>query len=154
MKKKKTFKKTIAGTVVALILFGTGAYAATQLLNWTGSDIMVQAGIFIEQVTNKLIKSEGEKDQAITDKDQLEDQIRDLENEIGRLEQELQGKEEGWTQKDQEIIDLKNEIISKQNDIDHLTRELQRANDAANEIKNKLDNANSKLNEKGINIWN
>lgn len=154
MKNKKPFKKIVVGTALGVMLFGTGVYATTMLLNWTGSDIMVQAGIFIDQVTNKLIKSEEEKNKALTDQKELENQIKDLEDEIKQLEEEIQGKEDGWAEKDQQIIDLRNEIISKQNDIDHLTRELQRANDAADEIKNKLDNANSKLKEKEINIWN
>lgn len=171
MNKKKTKKKVVkiaSLAILGVMLFSTGVLAASKLLNWTGNQTMVDAGIFIEQVTNKLIKSEGEKKQAISDKDaansekeiieneknQLEEEIKKLEEEIEKLKEEVANKEEGWTEKDQQIIDLNNQLIEKQNDVDHLTRELQRANEAAEVIQVKLDVAKNKLDENEINIWN
>ena len=164
--KKRTASKVAAGAIVGVLLFGTGAYAASVLLNWTGSDTMVQTGIFLDQVTSKLIKSEGEKNQAIIDKDtissekaELEKEIEDLKEQIKDLEDEIANGdsntgEDGWTEKDQQIVDLNNQLIEKQNDVAHLTRELQRANEAAEAIQTKLDNAKSRLEAEGINIWN
>lgn len=165
-KKKSKKAKIVAGVVVGSLLISSCAFAATVLLNWTGEQTMVQTGIFIEQVTNKLIKTNTEKNQAVLDKDaitaektELEKEIEDLKEQIKDLEANNPGNnpgnnpDEGWTDKDQQIVDLNNQLIEKQNEVDHLTRELQRANDAAIVIQGKLDTANSKLTEAGINIW-
>ena len=164
--KKRTATKVAAVAIAGVLLFGTGAYAATKLLNWTGNQTMVETGIFLDQVTNKLIKSEGEKNQAIADKDSITSEKTELEKEIENLKEQIKDLEDeiangNWNEKDQEIVDLKNqliekenELISKQNDIEHLTRELQRANEAADVIQGKLDNAKSRLESEGINIWN
>lgn len=146
MKKKKTFK-AVALALVATLLFGTGIAFAANFLNWTGSDTMTKTGIFIDQITNKVIKVEEQKAD-------LEKEKAELEKEVEELKKELEDKgDEGWTEKDDIIVDLNNQIIEKQNEIEHLKRELTRANDAANVIQNKLDDAYKKLEEKGINIW-
>ena len=162
--KKKKITKVAGLSVAGVLLFGTGVYAATALLNWTGAETMTETGIFLDQVTNKLIKSENEKNQAVVDKDaianektELEKEIEDLKEQIKDLEDQIAnggGSDEGWTEKDQQIVDLNNQLIEKQNEVDHLTRELQRANDAANVIQEKLDNAKSRLESENINIWN
>lgn len=174
--KKKITARAAILAVVGTIMFGSGvAFAATALLNWNGTDDMTKAGIYIDQVTNKVIKLEGEKDtvsssnkelqkeneQLGKDKVNLEKEITKLEKEIEKLRQEVASKDEGWTQKDQQIVELNNRIIElnnqlilKENDIEHLTRELQRANEAAQTVGSKVDAAYDKLNEAGINIWN
>lgn len=156
-KKKRTATKVASGAIIGVMLFGTGVFAATQLLNWTGGQTMSETGTFLDQITNKLIKSEKEKNDAIADKGQLEDQIKDLEDQIANGG----GNNGDWTEKDQEIIDLNNqliqkdnELIAKQNDIERLTEELQKANSAATVIQTKLDDAKSRLDAEGINIWN
>ena len=156
-KVRKTTIKVLAISISGLLLFGSGAYAVTQLLNWTGDQTMVSVGIFIDQVTKKLVKNE-------TDKIELEKEIEDLKQQIKDLEDEINNSndsDEGWTEKDQQIIDLnnqliekENQLISKQNDVEHLTRELQRANSTAITIQEKLDNSNAVLEQNGINIWN
>lgn len=161
-KKKSTKVATLA--VASVLLFGTGVYAATSLLNWTGAETMTETGIFLDQITNKLIKSEGEKNQAVIDKDTITNQKTELEKEIEGLKEQIKnledqiasngGSDKGWTEKDQQIVDLNNQLIEKQNEVDHLTRELQRANNAADVIQEKLDNAKSRLESENINIWN
>lgn len=161
---KKKSAKIAALAIAGVLLFGTGVYAATALLNWTGAQTMVETGIFLDQVTNKLIKSENEKNQAIIENDtiinqkvELEKEIEDLKEQIKDLEDQIAnngGSDEGWTEKDQQIVDLNNQLIEKQNQVDHLTRELQKANDAATVIQEKLDDAKSRLESKNINIWN
>lgn len=156
-KVRKITIKVLAVSISGLLLFGSGAYAVTQLLNWTGDQTMVSAGIFIDQVTKKLVKNE-------TNKVELEKEIEDLKQQIKDLEDEINNSndsDEGWTEKDQQIIDLnnqliekENQLISKQNDVEHLTRELQRANSTAITIQEKLDNSNAVLEQNGINIWN
>lgn len=156
-KARKTTIKVLAVSISGLLLFGSGIYAATQLLNWTGDQTMVSVGIFIDQVTKKLVKNE-------TNKVELEKEIEDLKQQIKDLEDEINNSndsDEGWTEKDQQIIDLnnqliekENQLISKQNDVEHLTRELQRANSTAITIQEKLDNSNAVLEQNGINIWN
>ena len=156
-KVRKTTIKVLAVSISGLLLFGSGIYAATQLLNWTGDQTMVSVGIFIDQVTKKLVKNE-------TNKVELEKEIEDLKQQIKDLEDEINNSndsDEGWTEKDQQIIDLnnqliekENQLISKQNDVEHLTRELQRANSTAITIQEKLDNSNAVLEQNGINIWN
>ena len=156
-KVRKTTIKVLAVSISGLLLFGSGAYAVTQLLNWTGDQTMVSVGIFIDQVTKKLVKNE-------TNKVELEKEIEDLKQQIKDLEDEINNSndsDEGWTEKDQQIIDLnnqliekENQLISKQNDVEHLTRELQRANSTAITIQEKLDNSNAVLEQNGINIWN
>ena len=156
-KVRKTAIKVLAVSISGLLLFGSGAYAVTQLLNWTGDQTMVSVGIFIDQVTKKLVKNETDKNQITIEKIELEKEIKDLEDEINNSNDS----DEGWTEKDQQIIDLnnqliekENQLISKQNDVEHLTRELQRANSTAITIQEKLDNSNAVLEQNGINIWN
>ena len=163
-KVRKTTIKVLAVSISGLLLFGSGAYAATQLLNWTGDQTMVSVGIFIDQVTKKLVKNETDKNQITIEKIELEKEIEDLKQQIKDLEDEINNSndsDEGWTEKDQQIIDLnnqliekENQLISKQNDAEHLTRELQRANSTAITIQEKLDNSNAVLEQNGINIWN
>lgn len=161
---RKTTIKVLAVSISGLLLFGSGAYAATKLLNWTGDQTMVSVGIFIDQVTKKLVKNETDKNQITIEKIELEKEIEDLKQQIKDLEDEINNSndsDEGWTEKDQQIIDLnnqliekENQLISKQNDVEHLTRELQRANSTAITIQEKLDNSNAVLEQNGINIWN
>ena len=161
---RKTTIKVLAVSISGLLLFGSGAYAATKLLNWTGDQTMVSVGIFIDQVTKKLVKNETDKNQITIEKTELEKEIEDLKQQIKDLEDEINNSndsDEGWTEKDQQIIDLnnqliekENQLISKQNDVEHLTRELQRANSTAITIQEKLDNSNAVLEQNGINIWN
>ena len=163
-KARKTTIKVLAVSISGLLLFGSGIYAATQLLNWTGDQTMVSVGIFIDQVTKKLVKNETDKNQITIEKIELEKEIEDLKQQIKDLEDEINNSndsDEGWTEKDQQIIDLnnqliekENQLISKQNDVEHLTRELQRANSTAITIQEKLDNSNAVLEQNGINIWN
>ena len=163
-KARKTIIKVLAVSISGLLLFGSGAYAATKLLNWTGDQTMVSVGIFIDQVTKKLVKNETDKNQITIEKIELEKEIEDLKQQIKDLEDEINNSndsDEGWTEKDQQIIDLnnqliekENQLISKQNDVEHLTRELQRANSTAITIQEKLDNSNAVLEQNGINIWN
>lgn len=163
-KVRKTTIKVLAVSISGLLLFGSGAYAATKLLNWTGDQTMVSVGIFIDQVTKKLVKNETDKNQITIEKIELEKEIEDLKQQIKDLEDEINNSndsDEGWTEKDQQIIDLnnqliekENQLISKQNDVEHLTRELQRANSTAITIQEKLDNSNAVLEQNGINIWN
>lgn len=163
-KVRKTTIKVLAVSISGLLLFGSGIYAATQLLNWTGDQTMVSVGIFIDQVTKKLVKNETDKNQITIEKTELEKEIEDLKQQIKDLEDEINNSndsDEGWTEKDQQIIDLnnqliekENQLISKQNDVEHLTRELQRANNTAITIQEKLDNSNAVLEQNGINIWN
>ena len=163
-KVRKTTIKVLAVSISGLLLFGSGIYAATQLLNWTGDQTMVSVGIFIDQVTKKLVKNETDKNQITIEKTELEKEIEDLEQQTKDLEDEIinsNDSDEGWTEKDQQIIDLnnqliekENQLISKQNDVEHLTRELQRANSTAITIQEKLDNSNAVLEQNGINIWN
>ena len=163
-KVRKTTIKVLAVSISGLLLFGSGIYAATQLLNWTGDQTMVSVGIFIDQVTKKLVKNETDKNQITIEKTELEKEIEDLKQQIKDLEDEINNSndsDEGWTEKDQQIIDLnnqliekENQLISKQNDVEHLTRELQRANSTAITIQEKLDNSNAVLEQNGINIWN
>ena len=170
-KARKTTIKVLAVSISGLLLFGSGAYAATKLLNWTGDQTMVSVGIFIDQVTKKLVKNETDKNQITIEKIELEKEIEDLKQQIKDLEDEINNSndsDEGWTEKDQQIIDLnnqliekqnqliekENQLISKQNDVEHLTRELQRANSTAITIQEKLDNSNAVLEQNGINIWN
>lgn len=163
-KVRKTTIKVLAVSISGLLLFGSGIYAATQLLNWTGDQTMVSVGIFIDQVTKKLVKNETDKNQITIEKIELEKEIEDLKQQIKDLEDEINNSndsDEGWTEKDQQIIDLnnqliekENQLISKQNDVEHLTRELQRANSTAITIQEKLDNSNAVLEQNGINIWN
>ena len=163
-KVRKTTIKVLAVSISGLLLFGSGAYAATKLLNWTGDQTMVSVGIFIDQVTKKLVKNETDKNQITIEKTELEKEIEDLKQQIKDLEDEINNSndsDEGWTEKDQQIIDLnnqliekENQLISKQNDVEHLTRELQRANSTAITIQEKLDNSNAVLEQNGINIWN
>lgn len=163
-KVRKTTIKVLAVSISGLLLLGSGAYAATKLLNWTGDQTMVSVGIFIDQVTKKLVKNETDKNQITIEKIELEKEIEDLKQQIKDLEDEINNSndsDEGWTEKDQQIIDLnnqliekENQLISKQNDVEHLTRELQRANSTAITIQEKLDNSNAVLEQNGINIWN
>ena len=163
-KVRKTTIKVLAVSISGLLLFGSGIYAATQLLNWTGDQTMVSVGIFIDQVTKKLVKNETDKNQITIEKKEKKKEIEDLKQQIKDLEDEINNSndsDEGWTEKDQQIIDLnnqliekENQLISKQNDVEHLTRELQRANSTAITIQEKLDNSNAVLEQNGINIWN
>lgn len=149
-KRSKRLIKVSAVVLVSTIMFCSGvAYAATALLNWTGRSAMTNAGLYIEQSAEKIIKQSKLNDTLTKEK-------AELEKEIERLTQELEDAraEEGWTEKDQQIVDLKNEIISKQNEVNHLTQQLEMANTAADEIQEKIDRANEKLEAAGINIWN
>lgn len=168
-KSRKKLLKTSVLVVAGAIVFGSGvAFASSVLLNWTGGDAMIRAGIYIDQATQKLIKTSGEKDNLAQEKAELETEIEDLNKEVEDLNREINdlkdqvsNKDEGWTEKDQQIIDLNNQIINKnneiaqkQNDIEHLTRQLEAANAAAAEINRKVENAENLLTQNDINIWN
>ena len=84
-KVRKTAIKVLAVSISGLLLFGSGAYAVTQLLNWTGDQTMVSVGIFIDQVTKKLVKNETDKNQITIEKIELEKEIEDLKQQIKDL---------------------------------------------------------------------
>lgn len=208
-KKSKKLLKVGAFALAGTMFFGGGtALAASALLNWTGSDSMKNAGIYIDQVTDKVIAVEGEKNTLTTtnkelqkqneqlskDKTNLNKEITKLEKEIEKLRAEVDKKQEGSQKKEQQIAelnkqvdelnkqiadinkqiadhnrqiddlnrqiddlneqidDLNKQIVTKQSDVDYLTEELKKANEAAKTIDGKLNAAYDKLEKAGIDI--
>ncbi|SET05516.1 hypothetical protein [[Clostridium] polysaccharolyticum] len=145
----KRMIKTGAVVLSATVIFSLGVvYAAHSFLNWTGNSAMVNAGIYIEQTADKIIRITNQNKALTKEKAELERELESLRQQLEEARQE-----EGWTEKDQQIADLNNQIIQKQNEVEHLTRELEAANSAAQDIQNKLDQSYSKLEDAGINIW-
>lgn len=144
-KSKKTSKvlRTLGVTTLVLALGAGSAFAMTVYLNWTGTDIVVRTKEFISSATSKIIS----QDRLIT---KLKNEKKELET---QLEEALRNNESINNENSQTIIELQNQIIEKDNEINHLIRELERANSEVAEQGAILDEALQTLSDANINLY-
>lgn len=137
---RKRTKKILAATTLAVAACGTTVFAMSNYLNWTGSNIVVRTKLFISQATDKILA----QDRLVT---KLKAEKAELEK---RLEEANNGGSTGGN--NETIVDLQNKIIEKENEINHLTQQLERANEEVADQGQVLDSALERLDAANINM--
>ena len=154
----KRFLKTVKGAIIVGVLCIGLSVTASVLMNWTGAQSVVETKQFITTATDKIIAQENLVNKLKQEKTELEDRLEELENNNnqspdGSLTEEIEDLRQQIIDKNNQIVDLENQIISKQNDIEHLLRELTRANTEVAEQKAILDECLTRLEDAGINLY-